>query len=722
MFGFGLGRTDAKASVRWVAALLGAVVGCGEGGAAGEPTADSAADAADAAETGDGAAAVDGGDGDAALGDTDGSDAAAATDAVADAEDADAMPQDATVGPDAAGPDAADTDAADTEAVDTDAEASPMDADHGAADAPSDAGADVGADSVVLPGEVTVPLLDEAQGWKFTEVAVAAGVQWSHQLIKNDGITALYEHGSGLAAGDFNGDGHADLLLLNQCGPTGYYLGKGDGTFEDQSSLLAMLNDGVRAAVTHGDYDNDGDTDFFVTFVRRPCALLRQNADGTFTDVAAAAGVNAVGHLGGTAFVDLDRDGYLDIVAVGNRSFTEEMVMPAAGGCPAYYKGKSMMMMMMSTAADASLMLRNLGPSAGFAFANVGVAKGMVGATAAEERPFTDLAISDLDRDGDPDIVLADAFGQSATLVNDGKGHFKDVSATLMPQLSYGAVAVTCADYDNEGFPDCLLTDMHSDMWADASLPMSKIEGKVRYKGFMGPMDGVGDNPTGPLYGNSLWFHKAGGPYSEQSMAWQVETYQPWGHVPADFDNDGDLDVFVISGMSNPYPYVANLMLVNLGTKMVERQAQVGLDPPADGAVVANKTLMGAPYVMSARAAATLDFDGDGDLDLAVVNWHHRVHLYRNDLPKGRSWLNVKLQGKAPRDPFGAWVEVRAGGRTSWRALDSAQGYLTQSERSVHFGLGAAKAIAYVTVHWPNGTKTKVEAPPIDKQLVVQQP
>lgn len=119
-------------------------------------------------------------------------------------------------------------------------------------------------DDVNLPADPTVAQLGEPDGWKFTEEAIAAGIPWQHARVEGGAFGTLYDHGSGMATGDFNGDGQDDILLLNQCGPTGYYLGNGNGTFVDKSALLAQLDDGVRIAVTHGDYDNDGDTDFFV--------------------------------------------------------------------------------------------------------------------------------------------------------------------------------------------------------------------------------------------------------------------------------------------------------------------------------------------------------------------------------------------------------------------------------------------------------------------------
>ena len=636
--------------------------------------------------------------------------------------------------------DAAETDAAAVDAAEADV-AGPPDADAmpDLADGLVDAVADISdapdavadavdvadaADAADIPNDPTVALLGEPVGWKFTEVALSAGIPWKHNRIEIGGVSTLYEHGSGMAMGDFNDDGHADALLLNQCGPTGYYLGKGDGTFTDKSNLMKQLDDGVRVQATHGDYDNDGDTDIFVTFVRRPCALLRQNADGTFTDVAAAAGVAAVGHYGGTTFVDIDGDGWLDLVAVANIKYTDDKLFAAKPSCGAYYQANTAAMMDLTKKppVDPSLLLRNLGPSKGFTFADVGKTHGMPGANDVDNvRGFTDVVASDFDRDGDPDLTLTDAFGVSALLVNDGTGHFKDEAAKWIPQFSYGATNAVWADFDNDGFADLYLADMHSDMWHDPKAKFEDVNLGQRHKSYMGKMAGVGDNPSGPLYGSSLWLHQAGNTYTEHALTWGAETHQPWGAQPADFDNDGDVDVFVATGMGNPYIYWANRMLVNLGNHFVERQVQVGLDPPADGALDPTQKMDGEPYVASARTSVAIDYDGDGDLDLAVMTFDHRMHLYRNDLPAGRHWLSVELAGTAPRDPFGAWVEVHSGGHTYWRALDGAHGYLSQAGRSVHFGLGAATTIASVTVWWPDGTTTTVLQPPVDKSLIIQQ-
>ena len=559
--------------------------------------------------------------------------------------------------------------------------------------------------------------------WAFTEIGL--GSPWAM------GPTDLalgkpYDHGSGLAVGDIDGDGHEDIVLLNQCGPTGYFLGHGDGTFTDASARLAMLNDGIRWAVTYGDYDNDGRIDLYVTFVRRPNALLHQNEDGSFTDVAAEKGVAADGHYTGAAFVDVNGDGYLDLMVAAGLQHTTDRLLPAdpTTQCPPMYESMPINNPSSALSEPSSLFL-NGGAGANFAFTDQAAARGVpMGGSGADARGFSDVTVVDFDKDGAPDLVLSEMyFGRSSLLQNDGTGNFNEVNARYLPRPSLGSACVTAADYDNNGWPDFFMTDMHSDMWQTTSqIDPASFDPAVRYKGPGGPRDGAGDNSSGPLFGNSLWLEHGPQAVEEADLTWQAETFQPWGNTPADYNNDGLVDVFIPSGMSNPVNYWSNMFLVNRGTKFDQMQAQVGFDPPPGGREDPTMRVLGQPYVYAARAAATGDFDENGTMDLVVLNWNHRAYVFRNDMPPGSHWLEVNLVGTAPRDPYGAFVEVKAGGQTYLRWMRSSSGYLSQSTRWVHFGLGATDTIDAVTVKWPDGTSTAVPVPAVDTRITVTHP
>jgi hypothetical protein len=561
--------------------------------------------------------------------------------------------------------------------------------------------------------------------WRFTDVAAAAGLDWRHAPFHPDGAVDAYDHGNGVAAGDFDGDGHADVLLLNQCGRAGYFLGRGDGTFVDASERLATLDDGVRVGVAAGDFDGDGRTDFYVTFVRRPNALLRQEVDGTFTDVAAEKGVALAGHFSGAAFADFDRDGDLDLVVAGNLQYTEPDVPAlAADGCAPGWKGKSVVSLFRDAGSDPTALFVNGGAAAGWAFTEEGAARGIPqgGPTAAEARGFGDVLVLDFDRDGSPDILLPEMFhGRSALLRNDGTGRFEDATAAVLPRASFGSSNAAADDFDGDGWPDVLMADMHSDMWIPPGMPFSEIEAGVRYAGHHGPHSGVGDNPDGPIYGNTLWVSAGGGTFDEAALPWGAETFNPWGALADDFDNDGLVDAFVPSGMSNPYAYFPDVFLRNAGGRFEQRQQDLGFALPPARQKDPNILYAGAPLVRSTRGCASADFDGDGDLDIVGYAWGGRAALWRNDLPAGAHWVGIDLRGAAPRDPFGAEVEVEAGGRTIVRWMASSRGYLSQSARAIHVGLGGTAAVDAVSVRWPDGTRTRVDAPPVDRVLVVRQ-
>lgn len=560
--------------------------------------------------------------------------------------------------------------------------------------------------------------------WRFKEVAERSGLRWRHAAFNPDGAFDAYDHGCGVAAGDFDGDGHEDVLLLSQCGPAGYFLGRGNGTFRDRSHLLPPLGDGVRVAVTHGDFDGDGRVDFFVTYTRRPCALLRQEPDGSFRDVAAERGVALRGHYSGASFVDVDGDGDLDLVVAGAIRFTEEDVpVPAADGCPPGWRGRPVGELFFTAGSDPTALFINGGAASGWTFTEEAAARGIPpgGPDAGTARGFGDVLVLDYNRDGRPDLLLPEMFhGRTVLLENDGTGRFRDVTAERLPRASFGPPSAGADDFDGDGWPDILMVDMHSDMWMHFDQQFAAVDSGVRYRGPGGPFHGEGDNPDGPLYGNTLWMSLGGGFFREAGPDWGAETFNPWGVLTGDFDNDGDPDVYVPSGMSNPWHYFPDVFLVNLGTRFVQRQSELRLVPPPTGPTDPRVLVRGEPLVHSTRGAAAADFDGDGDLDIVCYAWDSRALLWRNDLPRGRHWISVELAGNAPGDLSGAEVEVVAGGRTQVRWAQASRGYLSQSSPRVHFGLGVVREVESVTVRWPDRSTTRVERPRVDRRLLVR--
>jgi hypothetical protein len=374
---------------------------------------------------------------------------------------------------------------------------------------------------------------------------------------------------------------------------------------------------------------------------------------------------------------------------------------------------------------DGPRLFINQGAAGGFTFTDETLARGLPAGTDDPSlvRGFGDVLAFDADRDRDLDLFFPEMFSaKPALLQNDGTGHFTEVTSQWMPRPSHGAVGAAAADFDGDGWPDLFEGDMHSDMWISWMWSFSDVDPGVRYLDQYGPLGlGPGDNAEGPLFGNTLWLSEGGSPWQEAALPWGAETFNPWGGLAADFDGDTDLDLFVASGMSNPFEYFPSVMLDNRDDHFEEVQKLVGIDPLPWGNTDPDTLVMGAPLQASLRGSALADFDEDGDPDLAVVSWHDGVRLLRVDRPEDHHWLSVRLLGAAPHDPFGTEVELVAGDQRQVRWMEGSRGYLSQSSRLVHFGLGNASEIDSVTVRWLDGTETVVENPAVDGILEIAQ-
>jgi len=533
----------------------------------------------------------------------------------------------------------------------------------------------------------------------------------------------LYDHGSGVAVADCDSDGDDDIYFCNQLGANALYRNNGDGTFSDITAAAGpiALKDRISVAAAFGDIDNDGDQDLFVISTRGGNALFR-NEGGIFTDVTGAAGVAHVGHSQSATFFDPDHDGDLDLFVTNTARWTTDTLDPVHQ----YYPGPKFLFDFIGSPIELNVFYRNNGDGT---FTNSTYEAGLDGRGWGG-----DTAVFDYDEDGDSDLFVASMFGASFLYRNDGKGRFEDVTKATIGRFPWGAMGARAFDYSGDGHLDLFIADMHSDMWMDTSYPREKIEPKRKYDRFLGRIaEEPGFNPeterqfaerTGiryadVIFGNALYRWAEGGRFEEVSDAANAETFWPWGVAEGDFDNDGFEDAFLASGMGYPFFHWPSPLLMNRGDGTFEdRASTLGLDPPPGGRMSPER-IGGREATRSSRSAATADFDGDGGVDLIVNNFNDRPFLLMNGLKRG-NYVAFRLTGqRTNRDAIGARVELTVGGRKMVRQVQAAGGYLSQSSKTLHFGIGDATSVTGCAVIWPGLRRQSVAVPAINRRYDV---
>jgi len=500
---------------------------------------------------------------------------------------------------------------------------------------------------------------------RLTDVTQSTDIDFIHQD-GGSGQGYIVEGGTGgLALFDYNLDGWIDIyflqggilkgLALDHPPTNKLYRNNGDWTFTDVTEEAGVGDSAHGMGVTTGDYDNDGDEDLYINNFG-PNVFYRNNGDGTFTDVALQNGTQNEEEVGaGTAFLDVDADGHLDLFVANYIDFDYENHVPVvvndhrfkAG--PQYYHPVS------------DVLFRNNGDGT---FEDVSESSGIASKTSSS----MGIICTDYDEDGDQDVFVCNDNEPNFLWKNNGAGHFEEVA--VLAGLAYdfngkpnASMGVDVGDYDNDGHLDIFLTDWQSEM-------------PVLYRNLQ---NGLFQDAT-----------------TEAQISNELFPHVHWGTSFVDFENDGDLDLFVACGHFDEIELiddrtakkVRNYLMMNRGGSFVDIYGSCG---------------DGLNSIESSRGAGFDDLDNDGDIDAVILNSAAAPTILRND-SKSRNWLQIELQNPhGNRFGIGSRVTVSAGGKSQVAEVYSGRGYQSQYGRRLHFGLANNSLVDTIKICWPDG-------------------
>jgi hypothetical protein len=539
------------------------------------------------------------------------------------------------------------------------------------------------------PSQLTRSLPGGSQSSEiFTDRAREAGIDFVHF----NGMSGEHYYaemmGSGVALFDYDNDGDLDIFLVqgNMLGPgktvadamfppkgplRGRLYRNDTTTGPDGSRILKFTDVTVESAidahgygmgVTAGDFNNDGWVDLYVTNFGRN-QLWRNNGDGTFTDVTRVSGTGGFEGLSASAaFIDFDRDGWLDLFVCNYLDFrvANNKKCLSASGLPDYCGP-------MAYNPTANRLFRNRRDGT---FEDV-TAQSQIG---REFNGALGLVCADFNGDGWPDIFVTDDQRPNLLWINQRDGTFKNNAMLAGVALNRDGAPQSCmgvdaGDFDNDGDEDLVISNL---MGEYADLYINQGDGTFIDSSF------------------------------ESGLARHTSPFTGFGAGFLDFDNDGWLDVMIVNGevrtieakarAGDRFPLgQSKLLLRNLGNGRFENVTQQG------GAVF--------PIEEVSRGLAFGDIDNDGDIDVLVVNNNGPARLLINNVGHQKHWLGLRMvAGTRPRDMLGTRIALfRPHAPTLWRRVRTDGSYCSSHDPRVLFGLNDSAAVDKVRAYWPSG-------------------
>ena len=592
--------------------------------------------------------------------------------------------------------------------------------------------------------------MEAAKSWKafhdfqFADRYEESGIRFEQQPVDDGAKTykaVHYDHGTGLAVADVDGDGGLDIYFVNQLGGNELWRNLGSGKFANVTAAAGVsLKDKICVTASFADVDNDGLPDLFVTTVRMGNFLLRNLGLGKFRDITAESGLGEGRkfHSSGAVFFDFNNDGLLDLFVTNVGIYTTNE--KGRGG---FYRGRedAFQGWRFQGRSEQSILYQNLG---GGKFKDVSKAMGL------EHRGWSgDATFCDVNEDGFPDLYVLSMSGEDKLYQSDGGKRFVEKTAAYFPKTPWGAMGVKFFDYNLDGFMDLYVTDMHSDM-TGAQIRAGDKDYSARFEKQKSEawcsIEWTAENlarASNCILGNAFYQNQGRGKFIEVSQQIGAETYWPWGISVADLNADGYEDVFVSAGMGYPLRYAINSLLLNdAGQRFVDSELVLGVEPRKGNRIEKEfftvdcsgedkrnplcrertgvVTILGST---SSRSSVAVDLDGDGDLDLVTNEWSDRPQVLVSNLSEKKKiqFLKIKLTGTTSnRDGLGATVKVHCGAKTYTRYHDGKSGYLSQSFMPLYIGLGDATQIDRIEVAWSSGKKqTLSDKIPINALLTI---